>query len=84
MAKISADLEQKLKSEPERTVDLIVRTTSDARSYVEWCESVGLAVKRCFKLSPGLAVCGKAENALKLLDQDWVQSVELDQPVQAM
>jgi hypothetical protein len=43
-----------------------------------------LQVKQQFKLSPGVAVSGSGRDALKLLDQSWVVSVELDAPVQTM
>ncbi|MCP5015374.1 MAG: hypothetical protein GY938_08825 [Ketobacter sp.] len=81
MAKISSDLEQQLRSMPNQTVDLIVRTQGDATSHLEWLASVGLVVKQQFRLTPGVAVSGAGVNALKLLDQNWVHSVEVDGPV---
>jgi hypothetical protein len=84
MAKISTELEQQLKAMPNRTVDLIVRTSGDATPHLEWLASAGLQVRQQFRLSPGVAVSGSGADALKLLNQDWVISVELDSPVRAM
>ncbi|MBN1217917.1 MAG: hypothetical protein JXM69_03225 [Anaerolineae bacterium] len=84
MAKISPELAQQLKDMPHKTVDLIVRTTEDATPYLAWLDSAGLQVKQQFRLSPGLAVSGSGQDALKLLDQEWVISVELDAPVKTM
>lgn len=84
MAKISAQLEQQLKDMPNRTVDLIIRTDGDATPYLDWLAQAGLQVKRQFKLSPGVAVSGPGRDALKLLTQHWVVSVEPDAPVRTM
>ena len=76
MAKIDRELEQQLRASPEETVDLIVRTRGDA--------TPGLRVKQQFKLTPGVAISGSGQDALQLLSQDWVLSVELDAPVTTM
>ena len=84
MAKISSALKHQLKNMPNRSVDLIVRTIDEAEPHLEWTKSVGLEVKQVYRLSPGMAVSGPGEAALKLLDQSWVVSVELDAQVKAM
>ena len=84
MAKISPELEQQLKEMPNRTVELIVRTAGDATPRLDWLTSAGFQVKQQFKLSPGVAVSGSGQDALKLLDQAWVVSIELDASVKAM
>jgi hypothetical protein len=84
MAKISPELEQQLKAMPNRTVDLIVRTDGDATPHLEWLASAGLQVKQQFRLSPGVAISSSGQDALKLLDQSWVVSVELDETVRTM
>ncbi len=81
MAKISTELEQQLKTISNQTIDLIVRTQGDATPHLEWLASAGLHVKRQFKLSPGVAISGSGTDALKLLDQGWVVSIEADGPV---
>jgi hypothetical protein len=84
MAKISPELEQDLRARPTETVDLIVRTRGDATPRLDWLAAVGLQVTQQFKLVPGVAVSGSGQDALKLLTQDWVLSVETDQPVSTM
>ncbi len=84
MAKITPELEQQLKSMPSRTAHLIVRTADNADTHLDWVKSVGLEVKQVYKLSPGMAVAGPGEAALKLLDQPWVVSIEPDAEIKAM
>lgn len=84
MAKISSTLKHQLKNMPNRSVDLIVRTTGEVEPHLEWTKSVGLEVNQVFRLSPGMAVSGPGQAALKLLDQSWVVSVELDAQVKTM
>ena len=83
MAKISVELEQQLKAMPNKSVDLIVRTQGDPTPHLEWMASAQLQVKQQFRLSPGVAVSCTGANALKLMDQDWVISIEPDEPVSA-
>ena len=83
MAKIDPKLEQRLQDMPNRTVDLIVRTTGDPTSQLEWLAANDIEAKQVFKLSPGVAVSCPGRDALKLLAQDWVVSVELDEAVRA-
>ena len=84
MAKMDRELEQQLRASPEETVDLIVRTRGDATPHLTWLASAGLRVKQQFKLTPGVAISGSGQDALQLLSQDWVLSVELDAPVTTM
>ncbi|MBN1995122.1 MAG: hypothetical protein JW953_20695 [Anaerolineae bacterium] len=84
MSKISPELEQQLKAMPNRTVDLIVRTAGEATPHLEWLTAAGFQVKQQFRLSPGVAVSGSGQAALKLLTQSWVVSIELDAPVKTM
>jgi len=51
---------------------------------LEWLAAAGLQVTQQFKLVPGVAVSCSGQDALKLLTQDWVLSVEADQPVSTM
>ena len=84
MIKINSHLKRQLQERPDEMFDLIVRTDGTAEPHLAWCEANDLQVKRQYRLSPGLALCGRGEDALKLLDVDWVISVEPDAPVQAM
>lgn len=81
MIKIEPKLEQRLQAMPNRTVDLIVRTTDDPTPHLDWLTAQGIEVKRVFRLSPGVAVSAPGRDALKLLDQDWVMIIELDEDV---
>lgn len=84
MAKISDNLETQLRSSPHEVFKLIVRTSGDASSLLDWMSAEGLHVTQQFRLTPGVAVSSTGANAVKLLEQDWVVSVELDQPVSTM
>jgi hypothetical protein len=84
MAKISPALKHQLKNMPNRSVDLIVRTAGDVEPHLEWVKEMGLEVNQVFRLSPGIAVSGPGEAALKLLDQSWVVSIEPDAQVKTM
>ncbi len=84
MPKIAPELEQQFKAMPNRSFDLIVRTAEDATPHLPWLNSAGLRVRQHFKLSPGVAVSGAGRDALKLLKEEWVLSIELDSPVKTM
>jgi hypothetical protein len=84
MATIDPELEQQLKAMPNRMTKLIVRTHGDATPHLEWLAAVGLQVTQVYKLSPGVAVTGSGADALKLLSQEWVKSIERDAPVKTM
>lgn len=84
MAKIDPKLEQRLQNMPNRAVDLIVRTDSDPTPHLEWLANHNFEVRQVFRLSPGVAVSAPGRDALKLLAQDWVVSVELDEAMRTM
>ena len=83
MAKINSALEHQLKNMPNRSVNLIVRVTEDVEPHLEWTQSIGLEVKQVYRLSPGMAISGPGHAALKLVEQSWVASIELDAQVKA-
>jgi hypothetical protein len=84
MAKISSELEERLKSMPNRRVDLIIRTQSDVGPHLDWLAAEDIEVRFQYRLPPGAAISCAGADALKLLNQDWVKSIELDAPVHAM
>ena len=84
MSKIIPELEQQLKENPNQTFELIVRTNEDVTPHLEWLASAGFEIRRQYTLSPGAAVSCLGQDALKLLRQTWVRSVELDAPVHTM
>lgn len=84
MVKISAELEQQLKSRPDEVFDLIVRTRGDATPHLDWLSAAGVQVRQQFRLTPGVAISCTGQKALPLLAQEWVLSVEPDAPVTTM
>jgi hypothetical protein len=84
MAQIDMELERQLKAMPNRGFDLIVRTDGDVTPHLNWLSAQGIQVKQQYRLSPGVAVTASGVDALKLLNQDWVKSIELDKPVTTM
>ena len=84
MAKISEELKEQLKSMPNRNVDLIVRSHGDVTPHLAWLKAEGFEVNQQYRLTPGVAVTCSGSDALKLLDQDWVKSIERDAPVRAL
>jgi hypothetical protein len=83
MTIVSSDLEAKIRSAPNDKFDLIVKTQDDATTYLDWFTAQGIKVTRQFRLSPGVAVTCSGVKAQALLAQNWIVSVELDQPVSA-
>jgi hypothetical protein len=83
MATIDSKLEQRLRDMPNRAIDLIVRTASDPTPHLQWLTDHGIEVRQVFKLSPGVAVSAPGRDGLKLLEQDWVVSIEEDAGVRA-
>lgn len=83
MAIIDTELEQQLKAMPNRMVDLIVRTQGDATPHLGWLASNNVKVRQQYKLTPGIAITSTGADALKLLGQDWVKSIEEDGAVKA-
>jgi hypothetical protein len=81
MAIIDPALQSRLEAEPAESVSLIIRTQGPP--HVVWMESQNIKVDRQFRLSPGAAISCTGAQALTLLSQDWVISVESDQPVSA-
>lgn len=84
MAKINSELELRLQSMPNRSVDLIVRTDGDPSAHVDWLTANNVEVRHVLRLLPGVAVSCPGRDALNLLAQDWVVSVEADEGVRAM
>jgi len=82
--KIDQALIARWQADPQATVSAIVRTVEAAEGYRTEVEAAGLAVRRVFRLLPGLAVEGKVADVLALADRPWVKSVSLDREVHAM
>ncbi len=74
-------LKEKLRALGGEEVRLIVRTRDDPATCESHVRNLGLEVTRKYSLLKALAVKGRAESALKLWDEPWVESVEEDKPV---
>jgi len=81
---LSPALRRQLEASPQALVRVIVRTEGDAEAHHSEAEALGLHVHRVFRLMPGLAVEGAAEAVLRLADQSWVISIEVDRAVHTM
>lgn len=84
MTKIMPDLLQRMETDPDAEMRLIVRVDGDPVPAAERLAKGPVRVLRTFTLVPGLAVAGKARDCLRLLDEPWVRQVEEDRPVRAM
>ena len=82
MAKIDPEFLKILKSSPQKSVSVIIRTRSNAQAKAAQLADAGLKVTQTFNLVPGFAVTGPGGDILALLDKPWILSVEADKPVQ--
>ncbi len=84
MAKIDAELLTRLKGSPDAVVQLIVRATDDPATVADQAQSLGIKVRRQYRLAKYMAVTGRANLCLKLLDEPGVASIEEDREVHTM
>jgi hypothetical protein len=84
MARIDASYKQQLETDPGQQVAVIIRTKGQADALRAQVSARGLTVTQQYSLIPGLAANGPASAVLKLLDEDWVSSIEPDQNVHTM
>ena len=68
---------------PEQWVVAVVHIRGEPSTHVQAVEKLGLSVTRTFSLTHTMAVRGPARSVLSLLDQGWVEKVELDQTIKA-
>ena len=81
MAKVSAELLEKLQAGEDEQMQLIVRTTDDPGQYVAFLEGQGIEVRQQFRLTRRLAIQGPAVACLALVNESWVEVLEEDRPV---
>lgn len=81
MAKVSAELLEKLQVVEDEQMQLIVRTTDDPGQYVALLEERGVKVRQQFRLTRRLAIQGPAATCLSLVNEPWVEILEEDRPV---
>lgn len=83
MAIIEASYLQFLQANAQQSVSVIIRVTDEPASVVQKLADRNLKVTATFKLVSAVAATGIAGEFLTLLDEDWVASIEPDQPVKA-
>jgi len=84
MKKVDAELLEKLRADPEAEFRLIVKTKGESSPYLTRFQALGIAVRRKFKLTRSLAITARADAALQLADEAWVEKIEEDQIVRTM
>jgi hypothetical protein len=74
-------LKGKLQSLGEEEVNLIVHFKGEPSSCSARLREMGFEIKREYSLLKAFAVKGRASDALRLLDEPWVEKVEEDETV---
>jgi len=82
--KIDAELLTRLRAAPEAEFRLIVKTQGEPGQYVARLQALGIAVRRKFRLTRSLAITARADAALQLADEAWIEKIEEDQIVRTM
>ncbi len=81
--KASPSLIEVWRQSPEEWVAVVVHVRGEPGMHVQTMEGLGMSVTRTFRLTSTMAVRGTARSVLSLLDQGWVEKVELDQTIKA-
>ena len=81
MATIAPALKSLLQREPDKLLDLIVKTHGKPR--VDWMVVHDIEVRQEYRLTPMVAITCTGAAALQLAAQDWVVSIEVDAEVSA-
>ena len=81
MNKVDAELLERLKADPEAEFRLIVKTAGEPGQYLTHLQALGIEVRRKFKLTRSLAITARADTALQLANETWVEKIEEDQIV---
>lgn len=82
--KLDPTLRAQLAAAADAPVDLIVRTADRPAPYTARCAALGVEIRYTYNLLPGLAVTASGATALRLADEPWVVSIELDRTVRAL
>ncbi len=72
---------EKLQGLGEQEVNLIVHFKGEPATCSARLMEMGFEIKRQYSLIKAFAVRGKASEALKLLDEPWVEAVEEDKSI---
>lgn len=82
--RVSAALEQALRSNPAAHVHLIIRTVGPAEERRERAQAFGLTVRHVFRLINALAISGRASDCLALAGEEWVARIEMDREMRTL
>ena len=75
MKKVDAELLERLKADPEAEFRLIVKTAGEPGQHLPHLQALGIEVRRKFKLTRSLAITARADTALQLADEAWVEKI---------
>ena len=81
MKRMDEELLERLKADPGAEFKLIVKVEGEPGQYVTRLQALGIEVRRTFKLTRSLAIAARADAALQLADEAWVEKIEEDQIV---
>lgn len=84
MKRVDTELLERLKADPEAEFKLIVRTEGEPGQYLTRLQALGIEVRHKFRLTRSLAITARADAALQLADEAWVEKIEKDQIVRTM
>lgn len=84
MKKVDVKLLERLKADPKAEFRLIVKTVGEPGQYLTHFQALGIEVRRKFRLTRSLAITARAETALQLADEAWIEKIEEDQMVKTM
>jgi hypothetical protein len=81
LLKANEDLIEAWRDRPNKEIAVIIHVDGPADQHVDVVEAHGISVVRAFRLTNTIAARGAAGQVLRLLDEPWVQMVEMDQTV---
>jgi hypothetical protein len=82
--KASADLIEAWQANPQAEVDVIVHVERPAAAHEKTLVDLGMRVGRVFRLTSTISARGRARVVLDLLQEPWVQRIELDAEIRAL
>lgn len=82
--KANADLIEAWRANPQAEVDVIVHVDKPAVEHEKQLVDLGMQVGRVFRLTSTIAARGLARDVLDLLQEPWVQRIELDAEIRTM
>jgi hypothetical protein len=84
MSKVEDKLLERLKADPKAEFRLIAKAKGEPGQYFARLQALGIEVRHMFRLTRSLAVTARADVALQLADEAWVEKIEEDQIVRTM